>query len=96
MTYTNGESLIIAWQDPREFRMRDSEIQWAKDVKKEIKSTKGRRGQWAFVLAKPHFLESRVEFYGKKDAARKVFGWSHVHWDIHDDKLYVRVPWWKL
>ena len=90
----SGESLIIAWQDPREFTMRDARMQWALDVKKEIKETKGSRGKWAYVLS--YSLADRAEFDARKDALRKVFGFFNTHWDIFDRKFYVRLPWWRL
>lgn len=90
----NGESLIIAWQDPREFVVRDSYIQWAKDVKKEIKNTPGKHMKWAFVAE--DIYSDRTEFKGKRDAAEKVFGFLNTKWDVSDNKFYVRLPWWRL
>jgi len=91
----SGKSLIIAWQNPREFVMRDMYMQWAKDIKKEIKSTKGKRGKWALVAEDP-VIEDRTEFKAKRDASEKVFGYFNTKWDVADNKFYVRVPWWKL
>lgn len=74
--------------------MRDSFIQWAKDVKKEIKSTPGKRKKWALVAIDSY--NNRLEFKAKRQAAEKVFGYFNTHWDVNDDKFYVRLPWWKL
>lgn len=90
----SGESLIIAWQNPREFVVRDSFIQWAKDVKKEIRNTRGKRMKWALVAE--DVSSDRTEFKGKRDAAEKVFGYFHTKWDVSDNKFYVRLPWWKF
>lgn len=91
----SGKSLIIEWQIPREFRMRQEQMQWARDLKKEIRSSKGKRMKWALVMV-DNDDENHAFFRAKRDAAEKIFGFNHVKWDVWDKKFYVRLPWWKL
>lgn len=88
----SGESLIIAWEIPKEFRVRNEKLQWARDLKKEMKDHK--RGKWAYVYDLNRLDTSST--IGIKKAAEKVFGFFNVKWEISTDKLYVRLPWWKL
>lgn len=92
MTSTSGESLIIAWEIPKEFRVKNDNRQWAKDLKKEMKNHK--RGKWAYVRNIDSYdSDSKL---GIHKAAWKVFGYSNINWEVSTGKLYVRLPWWKF
>lgn len=86
------ESLIIAWEEPTELIMKRLYTPWAKNVRKEIRKTPGKRMKWALVAND----DNAVDFKGKREAAEKVFGYFNTKWDVRENKLYVRLPWWKL